>query len=108
MSRPVYSVRFIASPDPLFPPPPYVVPDGYVAIVRSIDFFAPAGNSGNYSLVQLDSPACVLFLWTFGSTEGTAHWDGRQVVEEGESISLNSSVNAPGSALVSGYLLTLD
>jgi hypothetical protein len=102
----VYSTRFIASPAPEFPPT-YTVPAGFIAVVRCIDLWCPAGYGGSRTLVQMVSPACIIFEAIFGAGEESAHWDGRQVLEPGEQLTLNSDVPSPGSALVSGYLLTL-
>lgn len=102
----VYSTRFLASTDPSSPPT-YTVPAGFVAVVRSIDQWCPAIGSGYYSLVQIVSPYCVLRQAFFSAEGGSDSWYGRQVVEPGEQLTINSNVPSPGSVIVSGYLLTL-
>lgn len=103
----VYSTRFIASPAPDFPPPPYEVPGGFIAVIRSIEIFAAPSQDGYNALVQLVEPAVVLFSWDPTVGGSTFHWDGRQVLEAGEELTINSTLSAPSSMIVSGYLLTL-
>lgn len=107
MARAVYSTRFLASPAPDFPPT-YTVPAGYVAVVRDIEIYCAPGEGGDHCTVLLVDPPCIIFDAGSLTAGQTVHWGGRQVLNAGESLTVDSGLSEPSSVLISGYLLTLD
>ena len=106
MSRPVYSTRFIASPNPTFPPS-YTVPAGFIAVVRDVVVYTAPGAGGVPTTIFIDSPNCIFFGVESSTGGDTIHQELRQVLEPGETIGISSGLGAGCSVMVSGYLLTL-
>jgi hypothetical protein len=106
VATPVYSTRFLASPDPTFPPT-YTVPEGFVAVVREVDVYCAPSEGGSNCLVQLVDPPCVIYANPSLTAGHTDHLSTRQVFQAGEQLTINSTLGAESSVLVSGYLLTL-
>lgn len=107
MPRAVYSTRFIAVP---FGPPAsagYVVPTGFVAVIRDIAVRFTGGSGGPF-VVQVADPALIIaVLEGADAITGMAEWSGRQICNEGEEVDASNEGSADGSCMVSGYLLAL-
>lgn len=81
----------------------YLVPAGFVAVVRDVDCFY-SGGIGSYT--QLENPANGIFVFfSFpASVDGALQsWRGRQVFLPGEAFALASTDGV--DIQVSGYLL---
>jgi len=101
MASVVYSYRFLsaanADPEALF-----IVPVGYVAVVRDLDaVLSPAGAT----VFQLFVAGAQVFIAQFGIelSYSNIEWRGRQVAFPGETIAVY--VDNDCSVSVSGYLL---
>lgn len=106
MPRAVYSTRFIAVANGTPQRVTYVVPAGFVAVVRSVDIYLDEGP-GATAYAGIVDPACSIGQWS-SSASGyvTATWNGRQVANAGEELVGSVNGDVGGSILVSGYLLT--
>lgn len=99
MAGRVYSTRFCR----LFPPAltsSYVVPSGYVAVVRAVDLTSPSGGPMSFGVLVA---GCYIVSLVNLAAATVYHWDGRQVAVAGESVTVNAS-GAGAWGLVSGYL----
>jgi hypothetical protein len=102
MASQVYSIRILAGHDGATST--FVVPVGYVVIVRDIQVF----NAGlflptTFSLVE--TPSDITLWQDLVSTEALAQFVGRIVCEAGST--LTASATEAGDYVVSGYLLSL-
>lgn len=83
----------------------YTVPVGYVAIVRSIDFFAT--SAAPVDIIATIGPTPIGFVRTqFPAYPNSVSWSGRQVANAGEKIGVYV-VSGAGHVTISGYLLSL-
>ena len=102
MATTVYSHRFIcfaAETDP----PPYEVPEGYLAVIRDISLGFGGGAITDYS-VRINGVANFFVgQFTVISIPQAAHWEGRVVAYAGEIIVASAANEIDGA--VSGYLL---
>jgi hypothetical protein len=104
----VYSTRFIAVQG-LVGNSDYTVPDGMLAVIRSIDMWQAGGVAAPRSYVGIyDGVAYVTIQALWGDPLDTVeeHWSGRQVAYPGEIIRAQATSESP-DIMVSGYLLTL-
>jgi hypothetical protein len=106
MATPVYSTLFIAARGVNINAG-YVVPAGFVAVVRDIEiaFLATPNNTAADVLDHATSTILTYHLQLNPFEEH--HWEGRQVVDTGAEILASSAGPADTSIRVSGYLLTL-
>ncbi len=100
----VYSTRFLAWAASESPPP-YVVPTGYVAVVRDLDVWSGGGSMINWQLAINGVAKFAAGQFTIESVAQVAQWRGRQVVQAGELLFFSADGAVDG--LVSGYLLTI-
>lgn len=102
--RPVYSTRFLAWAAETIPPG-YIVPDGYVAIVRDVDVVSGGGAMINW-LWGING-VCKIGggQFTIEALNQFQQWRGRQVVQAGELIYMEG--DGPTDGEISGYLLLL-
>jgi hypothetical protein len=107
MSR-VYSTRFLAVQG-ASENYDYVVPDGQLAIIRSIDMWMGTPVAAPRAYVGItQGTAFVTILALFGPpiVDVNLHWSGRQVAYPGDKISFVYDSLSP-DVTVSGYLLDL-
>ena len=107
MATAVYSTKFISMAG-LEANASYVVPAGFVAIVRDIACLV-LGPSDE-SVCQVGAEAGVpIMLWLFGAGQSYPYyqWQGRQVVDEGQTIAAATAGGTSCSIRVSGYLLSM-
>lgn len=88
----------------------YVVPAGFAAIVRDVDYFYGGASVGAFGNVT-DVASGAVFAWvSIPPSGGGAQWHGRQVFQPGTEF-IGSLAASSGSATctvrISGYLLTL-
>lgn len=100
----VYSTRFLAWAASELPPA-YVVPTGYVAVVRDADVYSAGGEIINWRLGVNTVAIFAAGAFTIIAEAQTAEWRGRQVLEPGDELYFQS--DGPTDGLVSGYLLGL-
>jgi hypothetical protein len=87
----------------------YTVQSGFVAIVRDVSgFLLPPGGGG----IALAGGTSLGSEWLWYETLATlgpiqVAWRGRLVIPAGESFDLTVTGGGSGSAVVSGYLLTV-
>lgn len=104
---PVYSTQFVVrhSTDPLVP---FVVPDGFTAVIRDFTVYSAAGGLVAQTLIQDSAEAPALVVAQVGELDVAAYgqWTGR-VVLPAPGIITNALVEAgaPASIYVGGYLL---
>ena len=79
------------------------VPAGFIWIVRDISFFLDA-IGGPYGTFISDGGGGVVFYELLSSGSPYAHWEGRQVLLEGDT--LYATTNAQTAVMVSGYVLS--
>lgn len=106
MAPPVFSTRFLAVHDAAVAVPnDYVVPDGFVAVVRDMDaFFGMA--LGERTVEAFGSALQVFWQDTVGLGEsGWRSWRGRQVLYAGETLRM-IVIGDVGDITASGYLLS--
>jgi len=98
----VYSTRFLgwASSEAV---EPYVVPSGYLIIVRDIDVYSGGGAMINWQVYVNAFAKFAAGQFTIESVAQTAQWRGRQVLYAGEELVFAS--DGPTDGLISGYLL---
>lgn len=107
MAARIYSTRFEITPDDAINGH-YLVPDGYIAVVRDMRFWLPNGGlwpDGPVNEVSIDGPGNV--IWTISGQNpnpGVYSWQGRQVFQVVLSW-LHWSTTARLTA--SGYLFTV-
>ena len=87
-------------------PPAYVVPVGFVAIVRDLDVWSGGGAMIDWEMTLFGSTHIAAGQFTVESLPQTAQWRGRQVVMPGEIIAFQST--GPTDGAICGYLLTKD
>jgi hypothetical protein len=106
MARPAYSVRFLSAAG-LMGPLTVVVPVGFRAVVRDLDGYSDTGplETAQLFLRGPAGEAIALLDWQ-PNTQKSLQWQGRQVYNAGETISLLQLGLAPVDATLSGYLLT--
>jgi len=100
----VYSTRFLAWAASEIPPV-YVVPSGYVAIVRDLDVYSFGGEMTNWKFGINGVCWFAAGQFTIEALAQTGQWRGRQVVQAGEEILFES--DGPTDGIASGYLLGL-
>jgi hypothetical protein len=100
----VYSTRFLAWAASEFVPV-YVVPSGYVAVVRDADVYSFGGAMTNFKLGVNGIANFWAGQFTIIAEAQVAQWRGRQVLMPGEELLFES--DEPTDGLVSGYLLGL-
>lgn len=105
MARAVYSTQFLAD-YPWGSDVSFTVPAGYIAIVRSIDLFQGGGSGGHELQVYLGYSSAVVFNVPSSAAGASYHWEGRQVLEQGDELIATNPSAGPASVLASGYLLT--
>ena len=103
MAIPVFSTRFIATTN-IQPAPSYVVPAGYRAVVRCMTF-GPAPGANVTFFAKINGVVVFYSGSLLGTSVDTAEWQGRVVLNAGESLVLSSSLPLNGYA--GGYLLTV-
>jgi hypothetical protein len=86
-------------------PPAYVVPDGYVLVVRDVDVV----SGGGAIIIWLwgINDVCKISAGQFTIEAITQHqsWQGRQVLNAGEACYFASDGSTDGA--ISGYLLVI-
>lgn len=85
----------------------YTVPSGFVVVVRSIELGDRSGSSTNSCTVFATAGGTIQAVITNSGNFpafGSLHWDGRAVLNSGQSI--GAGVGASTSVFVSGYLLS--
>lgn len=113
MAVPAYSTLFYEGANYGGPTIVYTVPAGYLIVVRDILIngqLAPVGTSGQYADVRIAGLNIPLFSARYPDffSGVTYAWEGRQVLNAGESLSVFTSDGSPGAKFrISGYLLTL-
>lgn len=85
-------------------PEAYVVPVGYVAIVRDADIWSGGGELTNWQLAIATVAHFAAGQFTIESVAQTAQWRGRVVLNAGEALTF--SADGPTDGVVGGYLLT--
>jgi hypothetical protein len=105
VSYPVYSVRFLQA-RAYSGVATYLVPAGFVAVLRDLDAFQVAGLT--VPQIYLVGAAGQTIWWNSGSLVDSSYssWRGRQVINEGETFAVNVATETASFA-VSGYLLSL-
>lgn len=106
MAQSVYSTRFLGI-GLLASSVSYIVPDGYVAVVRSVQLVYVGGPTAAQALLHLggvDVPVALLHN-TNGNDQLNASM--RAVVEPEEPIRFSTSAGNTCYGYISGYLLTL-
>lgn len=103
MSVPVYSTLFIDSPG-LVGDAGFLVPDGFVAVVRDIDAVAPAGAGAQIYAGIGGSSEFWTYQWTVVATADWRSWRGRVVIPGGGQLVIHT--DAPVDVIACGYLLT--
>jgi hypothetical protein len=87
-------------------PAPYIVPTGYLVVVRDLDVWSGGGAIINWQLAINAVAKFAAGSFTIEALAQTAQWRGRQIVYAGEALVFSSDGSTDG--LVSGYLLTDD
>lgn len=98
-----YSTRFLAW-ETTESPPSYVVPAGYVAIVRDVDVWSGGGAIVNVQLEITDHAKFWAAQFTIESVAQVAQWRGRVVLNPGEVLTFTA--DGPTDGVIGGYLLT--
>jgi hypothetical protein len=102
----LYSTRFLLERSGAGAGPKYVVPNGYIAIVRDISATSATGTTDTVALGVYAGAAGLEAQFATGevfSNTQAFHWEGRVVVYAGEDIQVSSTDLV--SYTVSGYLL---
>lgn len=104
---PVYSAQFVVhhSGDPLVP---FIVPDGYTAVVRDFTAYSAAGGAIVQLYIQDAAEAPALIVAQIGELGVAAYgqWTGRVVIPAPGIISYGiTEVGAEAAVYVGGYLL---
>jgi hypothetical protein len=105
MAALVYSHRFMAWAAQTFPTP-YVVPSGYVAVVRDIDIWSGGGAIIQWTVAINTIARFVGGAFTVTSVQQVAQWRGRQILNAGEELTFAATGALDGA--ISGYLLRAD
>lgn len=104
VTQTVYSTRFLALQG-LSGSQSYPCPFGYRLVLRDLDAWYVGLFDNTVHLVGSSGQAIWGNGFTGGGTLNYASWRGRQIIEYGESFSVNAS--QPTDVTVSGYLLLL-
>jgi len=100
----VYSRRLLQSGD-CPTNPEYTVPDGFVAVIRSVDLIAFVGGE-TLAVVAINGLRFFGAVFNDGAYGfGAAHWEGRQVMNAGDVLSAGAS-GTYITVTASGYLLS--
>lgn len=98
----VYSTSFIQwAADET--PPAFVVPDGYVAVVRDLDVVWGGGAMVNWQMGIATGAKIAGGQFTEETLIQHQEWRGRQVLNAGQALYV--SADGPIDGAVSGYLL---
>lgn len=100
----VYSTRFLAWAAETIPPG-YIVPTGYVAVVRDVDVVSGGGAMINWVWGINDVAKIGGGQFTIEALNQFQAWRGRVVVEPGELIYFDG--DGPTDGTICGYLLAL-
>lgn len=100
----VYSVRLLAWAAST-EPPPYLVPEGYVVVIRDLDVWSGGGALINWQMGINEVAKIAAGQFTIEALAQTATWRGRQIVQAGELIYFTSDGATDGA--ISGYRLTV-
>jgi hypothetical protein len=106
MARAVYSTRFL-SLGIEGTNVSYIVPAGYVAVVRAIDMVYLGGPTAAAGFVELGGALVPVALLLNVNGNDQAHIQTRQVVNAGDPIKIIATTLNTCYISVSGYLLTL-
>lgn len=101
----VYSTLFAQGTVPVTPATFFIVPSGYVAIIRDIDAQAPLTSLELYISEAIINQTFLAVLPVPGPTVNTYTWRGRQVYLPGEKMQWGTAFDLM-FARVSGYLLS--
>ena len=85
----------------------YVVPAGYIAVVRDVTAVFEGTPEDTALAVYEPSTNTHVFYHLQVNQDEFAHWDGRQVFDTGSEIHATSAGPNTVHVRVSGYLLTL-
>lgn len=100
----VYSTRFLQEVG-LVGAAGYVIPAGFVGVVRDLDAYVAAPLLTSTDLFLVGAGGQKLAWWTTDAdTTTTPEWRGRQVFAAGETVTVVSTGSV--DVTVSGYLLT--
>lgn len=86
----------------------YDVPAGLRLVVRDMAVLTSTDSSTGGVVIQ--STASLAHLWYQGTPAGETtylHWQGRQIIEEGDGLTFNVYGNVGTSLRICGYLLTV-
>jgi hypothetical protein len=99
-----YSTQFAAS-SPTGPGgfPLYTVPAGYVAVVRDLEVGSASAVTGFFSIQG--GPGFAAFNITQSSGDISFQWQGRVVLNAGETLEFIGNTAAQYSVIASGFLL---
>lgn len=103
MATPVYSTRFLAGAG-ITSAVTFTCPTGFVAVLRDLDTFYAGLLVATARLIGSEGQTIWANAFAGGSEPEYASWRGRQVLEVGETCSLDSS--GATDMTLSGYLLT--
>ena len=86
------------------------VPDGFIWVVRDIVAFWDGSSDPSLELANLSiSPSTLVLDWIAvgsGGARVVEHWEGRQVITTGETLTWGSTTDT-WFVMVSGYVLAL-
>jgi len=85
----------------------YVVPSGYVVVVRDVELYAIDGGGTIYIAVWTSSGTSLgqLVAWQSPQPQTHMQWSGRVVMDFGQQL-VYQSTSGRTEVLASGYLLT--
>lgn len=106
MAAPVYSTLFIAA-DGFTISTGYVVPAGFVAVVRDCTIYIDGSLANTAADVRDLATGAFVFYHLMSTQNDYAHWVGHQVFPAGAEIHASSAGPNSAAIRVSGYLLTL-
>jgi len=101
----IYSTRFAIGAVTAAVANVYTVPAGFVAVVRCLSLVVNV--TGATANVRTTAGAGQIFAFTSTVPGQWAGWDGRQVVNAGETITVTASTGSTCDYFISGYLLSL-
>lgn len=106
----IYSTRFLRQSLATGVAAAYLVPAGFVAVVRAIDVVQAADNGGtapNGSLLIAEDAGQIAFaVLNTSALFSAASWRGRQVIEAGDSLLL-VVIGYTSHVSANGYLLSV-
>jgi hypothetical protein len=103
MSIPVYSTLFINSPG-LVGDAAFLVPDGYIAVVRDIDAVAFIGAGATLEAGIGGGTVFWAYTWSVVAVVDWRSWRGRVVLSAGQQLVIHT--DAAVDVYAGGYLLT--